>query len=104
TLLAGVPTMWNAMANAGPEVDSLDVSRLRLALSGGAGLPTKVAAQFDERFGCEILAGYGLTETAGVGACPRVGAPRKPQSAGVAWPGAELAIFDTEHRRLPPGS
>lgn len=104
TLLAGVPTMWNAMANVGPDVDSLDLSPLRLALSGGAGLPTEVATRFDERYGCEILAGYGLTETAGVGACPRVGAPRKPQSAGVAWPGAELAIFDAEHRQLPSGS
>lgn len=104
TLLAGVPTMWNAMANVGPQVDSLDFSHLRLALSGGAGLPTKVASQFEDRYGCEILAGYGLTETAGAGACPRPGALRKPESAGVAWPGVELAIFDTERRQLEPGS
>jgi long-chain acyl-CoA synthetase len=68
TLMCGVPTMWNAMTHVGPEVDSLGFSALRLALSGGAGLPTTVAAQFDARFGCEILAGYGLTETAGAGA------------------------------------
>ncbi|WP_286931086.1 MULTISPECIES: class I adenylate-forming enzyme family protein [Aeromicrobium] len=104
TLLAGVPTMWNAMSNVGPEVDSLDLSRLRLAISGGAGLPTEVASRFEDRYGCEVLAGYGLTETAGVGACPPLDAPHKPQSAGIAWPGAELAILDTEHRQLPPGS
>ncbi|RLV55342.1 AMP-dependent synthetase [Aeromicrobium phragmitis] len=103
TLLAGVPTMWTAMANAAPDIDDLDFSCLRLALSGGAGLPTKVADQFDARYGCEILAGYGLTETAGAGACPRVGAPRKLGSAGVAWPGVELAIFDTERNPVPVG-
>lgn len=103
TLLAGVPTMWNAMVNTSPAIDALDFSCLRLALSGGAGLPTTIADRFDERFGCEILAGYGLTETAGAGACPRIGAPRKLGSAGVAWPGVELAIFDTERHRVPPG-
>jgi len=103
TLLAGVPTMWNAMVNTGPESDALDLSALRLALSGGAGLPTQVAQRFEERFGCQIIAGYGLTETSGAGACPRPGVPHKPESAGEAWPGVELAIFDLERNQLPPG-
>lgn len=85
TILAGVPTMWNAMVNTGPEIDELDLSSLRLACSGGAGLPMRVAEAFEERFDCPILAGYGLTETAGAGACPPSAASASPRAQ--AWPG-----------------
>ncbi len=104
TVLAGVPTMWNAMANLGTEVDSLDLSALRIAVSGGAGLPLEVASRFERRYGCEILAGYGLTESAGAGACPPLGGPKRPGSAGIAEPGVEFAIFDPDRKELPNGT
>src|SRR5690606_15410462 len=104
TLLAGVPTMWNAMVNLGPDADELDVSALRVAVSGGAGLPGSVAEAFERRFGCEILAGYGLTETSGAGACPPLGGAKKPGSAGLPEPGVEFTILDSDRREVPVGT
>lgn len=104
SILSGVPTMWNAMANAGPEFDAADWSALRLAVSGGAGLPAAIQDRFWDRYGCELLPGYGLTETTGAGTCHRAGQPRKPGSSGIAWPGVELSILSPEHQHLPVGS
>ena len=66
TMMSGVPTMWNALlhAPAGPS-DVEDFATLRLAASGGAAMPAEVMNAFEQRFGCVILEGYGLSETTG---------------------------------------
>ena len=63
TFFDGVPTMFVALLSY-PELDSYDVSSLRLAVSGGASIPAPVLDAFENRFGVVILEGYGLTETA----------------------------------------
>ncbi|WP_406423035.1 long-chain fatty acid--CoA ligase [Streptomyces sp. NBC_00873] len=65
TVFAGVPTMYWGLLGALD--DSVDVARitahLRKAISGGASLPVEILKQFKERFGVQILEGYGLSET-----------------------------------------
>ena len=39
---------------------------LRVAVSGGAALPVEIIKRFEERFGVQILEGYGLSETSPV--------------------------------------
>jgi long-chain acyl-CoA synthetase len=56
TLVEGVPTMF---AYEG----EVDASRLELCASGGAAMPLDVMRRFEERFGCIVLEGYGLSET-----------------------------------------
>jgi acyl-CoA synthetase (AMP-forming)/AMP-acid ligase II len=59
----GVPAIFVALL-ACPELDSCDISSLRIAISGGASIPAPVLDAFEKRFGVLILEGYGLTETA----------------------------------------
>ena len=43
-----------------------DLKTVRLALNGGTTIPEKIADDFRERFGVEIVGGYGLSETSPV--------------------------------------
>jgi long-chain acyl-CoA synthetase len=63
TVMAGVPTMWNAMLRAAEGFTSGDFESVRVAVSGGASLPAEISRAFEERFGCPVLEGFGLTET-----------------------------------------
>lgn len=103
TALAGVPTMWNAMLHADTDVTAEDLSNLRLACSGGAALPFKVARAFRDRFGAMVLDGYGLSETTGAATCNRAVHPRKEMSVGRALAGCRLSIVDDDRNHLPPG-
>jgi long-chain acyl-CoA synthetase len=103
SVLSGVPTMWNAMVNVDREFEPGAFDDLRWAVSGGAGLPGEVSRAFLERFGCELLSGYGLTETTAAGACNRAGATRKEGSVGIPWPGVEVKILDMDRKSLPVG-
>src|ERR1700739_3604205 len=87
TLMCGVPTMWNAMLHDAGDATAADFAQLRLAVSGGASLPPEVARAFQEKFGCGLLEGYGLTETTAVATFGGAGAP--PGTVGP-------AVFDTQ--------
>jgi long-chain acyl-CoA synthetase len=65
TVFQGVPTMYNAMLHA-EKADSVDASCLRVCNSGGAAIPVELIRGFEDRFGCAILEGYGLSETSPV--------------------------------------
>ena len=62
SVIAGVPTMLQALAEQ--DLAGRDLSRLRVAVSGGASLPEDVLARFEAKFGIRVLEGYGLSETA----------------------------------------
>lgn len=103
TILCGVPTMWNAMLHADIDLSSKDLPRLRLAASGGAALPFEVAKAFNDRFGCMVLDGYGLSETTGAATFNVPDGKRKEASVGPALPGLEVAVVDADGKPLPPG-
>src|SRR4051794_1772703 len=74
SLFQGVPTMFSAMLHH-PAAERADTSSLQICVSGGASLPVEVMRAFEERFGCMILEGYGLSETSPVASTnPRNGA------------------------------
>jgi long-chain acyl-CoA synthetase len=103
TFLAGVPTMWNGMLHAGGESDTSDFASLRIAASGGAALPVEVSRAFEDRFGCRILEGYGLTESTAAALFHGAERPRKPGSVGVALPRCEMVVRDDDGGDLPAG-
>lgn len=103
TILAGVPTMWSAMVKVSKEFEKSDFASLRLAVSGGAGLPREISRAFEQRFGVALLSSYGLTETAAAGACDRSGRSPKPESAGILWPRVQMRILDERRRDLARG-
>jgi len=100
TVFAGVPTMYSAML-AVP--DAPELPALRVCVSGGAALPVEVLHRFEERFGCDVLEGYGLSETSPVASFNQPGKARKPGSIGTPVTGVELQIVDDAGQALAQG-
>ncbi|MFD3592449.1 class I adenylate-forming enzyme family protein [Nocardia sp. NPDC058640] len=102
TVMAGVPTMWNAMLHSASDADPTDFAQLRIAISGGACLPAAVIEQFEARFGCTILEGYGLTETTAFGTFNDLDRTPKVGSVGGATPFTQIQVRDdTGHPCAP---
>jgi long-chain acyl-CoA synthetase len=95
TIFQGVPTMYHAMLAADAR-DSADVSSLRACMSGGAAMPVEVMKEFEEAFGCEVLEGYGLSETSPVASFNHPGQERKPGSIGTPIEGVEMKLVDED--------
>jgi long-chain acyl-CoA synthetase len=100
TIMCGVPTMWNAMLHNAGDATAADFADLRVAISGGASLPTAVARAFREKFGCVLLEAYGLTETTGVGTYDGGCAP--PGTVGKAAFGTDIQIRDLAGQPVAP--
>jgi long-chain acyl-CoA synthetase len=102
TVFQGVPTMYNAMLNC-DSADGADTSTLRLCMSGGAAMPAELMRAFEEKFGCIILEGYGLSETSPVASFNHPDRERKPGSIGTPIEGVEMAVWDDDGNELAPG-
>jgi long-chain acyl-CoA synthetase len=103
TIFEGVPTMFVALL-ACPELDSCDISSLRIAISGGASIPAPVLDAFEKRFGVVILEGYGLTETASTTTFNVSATDRRAYSVGKPIWGTQTQVWDPEGKPLPPGA
>ncbi|MFI0467693.1 class I adenylate-forming enzyme family protein [Saccharopolyspora sp. 5N102] len=103
TLVAGVPTMWNAMLHAAGDFGPDDFADLRLASSGGASLPGEVISAFSERFGCTILEGYGLTESTAAATYHSPDHEQRVGSVGLPLPGTAVEVRGPDGDALPAG-
>ena len=63
TRLFLVPTMLQSLLTH-PAFDATDLSSVRQISVGGAPAPPSLLAEAEERFGCEVICGYGMTESA----------------------------------------
>ncbi|MDV7354625.1 long-chain fatty acid--CoA ligase [Rhodococcus oxybenzonivorans] len=99
TVFAGVPTMYWGLLGALDEHPA-DIGRIaanmRLAISGGAALPVEILTRFADRFGVQILEGYGLSETSPLATFSDPGREPRPGSIGVPVWGIEARIVDQE--------
>jgi long-chain acyl-CoA synthetase len=102
TVFQGVPTMYNAMLHA-DAADSVDASCLRLCMSGGAAIPVELIRGFEDKFGCAILEGYGLSETSPVASFNHPDRVRKPGSIGTPIEGVEMQVWDDDGNEVPQG-
>jgi long-chain acyl-CoA synthetase len=98
----GVPTMYGALLHH-PEREDRDTSSLRLCITGGAAMPVEVLRGFEEAFGCEVLEGYGLSETSPVASTNHPGRPRKPGSIGTPLHEVEMKVVDENDNEVPQG-
>jgi len=103
TVLSGVPTMWNALLRAAADAEPGDFTSVRVAVSGGASLPAEVSKAFEERFGCPVLEGYGLTETASLGTFADINRDVKIGFAGIAAPHTSIELRGSDGRVVPRG-
>jgi long-chain acyl-CoA synthetase len=100
----GVPAIYNAINNC-KKTHKFDLSSLRYCIAGGAPLPVEVKKSFEEKTGCVVVEGYGLTEATPVICCnPPVG-ENKAGSIGLPLPGTIVEIINPEDKttRMPLG-
>ena len=104
TLFDGVPTMFTAI-NGHPKLKDFDLTSIKACISGGAPLPIEVKQRFEERSGCRLVEGYGLTECSPVATCNPFTGALKPGSIGLPMPGTVIEIVDRDdpHKVLPQG-
>lgn len=95
SVVFGAPPMYVAWAGT-PGVDQYDLSKVRLAVSGAAPLPSRVLRSFTEVTGVDIYEGYGLTETGPVLTSNRMAPRPRPGSVGKPLPGVELRLVDED--------
>ncbi len=94
TVISGAPTMWSAWATL-PGTRPGAFASVRTATSGAAKLDPQVQRAISERFGVQIMEGYGLTEaspvvTSGTGLIAPEG------SIGVPLPGVHVRLVDSD--------
>ncbi len=104
TALVGVPTMsWDLLES--PAFDDHDTSSLVSVGGGGAPAPPELVKRVEENFSRgRPSIGYGMTETNAYGP-QNTGDDyvARPTSTGRAIPAIQVAVFDEDHRMLPPG-
>jgi long-chain acyl-CoA synthetase len=101
TVTTGVNTLFNGLLNT-PGFDTVDFSRLKFALGGGAAVHSTVAERWKAVTGRPIFQGYGLTETSPFVSCSPLDGEYSP-SIGLPLPSTEVAIMDDDGRQLPSG-
>lgn len=96
-----IASMYAAMLRS-KKGDREDLKTLEYAVAGGEALPDAAFHQFQERFGVEILQGYGMSEAAPVVSL-NVPWSNRVGTVGQAIPGVTVRAFDDAGRELPPG-
>ena len=102
TIFEGVPTMFAAMLNSAKK-DEVDLSCLRLCVSGGAAMPGEIRRAFEEQFDCKVLEGYGLSETSPVASFNHPDRERKEGSIGTPIEGVEMRVVGEDRNEVPQG-
>lgn len=102
SVFMGVASMYAALLQL-KDVEPRTLSGLKLAISGGEPLPARVATAFEERFGIQIMEGYGLTETSPVVSI-NVPWAHRPGSVGRALPGVQVLAVAGDGTPLPAGT
>ena len=114
TISAGVPTIWQgvrALLEAEPE--RYDLSSLTRLCSGGSAPPISLIRWFWDRYGIEMIQGWGMTETNPIGTIARRAGKHAHRDldeeerfvnvgkAGLLTPGLEIEIVDEDFQPLP---
>jgi len=99
TVMYGVPPIYNLLLRVG---EKTDLAGVRIFVSGGASLPQPVAEQFFNKYGINVVEGYGLSEASPVVA---LNPPEKTKycSIGKPLPGLEVRIVGNDGEELPFG-
>jgi long-chain acyl-CoA synthetase len=103
TIFEGVPTMYAAMLHHPGSAAPPMASSLRVCISGGAAMPVEILRGFEQKFGCMILEGYGLSETSPVASFNHPDKERKPGSIGTPIEGVQMRCRRRRARPCPPG-
>ena len=103
TVFEGVPTMYSALLGVADQAASGATRTLRVCVSGGAAMPVQVLTDFEKAFGCEVLEGYGLSESSPAAAFNHPHRPRKVGSIGTPIEGVQMRVVDLDGAEVPQG-
>jgi fatty-acyl-CoA synthase len=105
TRLFLVPTMVTSLL-ASPRFDATDLSSVVQISIGGAPTPPSLLAEAEDRFGCEVICGYGMTESSPT-LTRSLDAPGEPKSrerrvtTGRSILGVDVRVLDDDHIEVP---
>ncbi len=102
TVFEGVPTMYAGLLHA-KSAGTADMSSLRTCISGGSAMPVEVMKNFEKKFDCIVLEGYGLSETSPVASFNQPGQERKPGSIGTEVRGVEMKVVGVDDEDVAQG-
>ncbi|HZH51266.1 MAG TPA: AMP-binding protein [Microvirga sp.] len=102
TLMSGVNTLYNALANA-PGIEEVDFSQLVFAVSGGMATQAVVAKKWKAVTGQPIVEGYGLSETSPVVCANRLDIEEFTGTIGYPLPSTDVSIRAQDGAPLPFG-
>jgi len=98
----GVPTIIHDLLTH-PDVKQEDLTSLTEPIMGGADSPPEVVRLFRERFGGEVIIGYGMTEAPTAVTWSDGQIPPGPGLCGKPAPQVEIEILDAGGSELPTG-
>ena len=103
TISLGVPTIWNDVLRVAETTPETDLSSLRAILAGGSAVPRFMIETFRDRFGLDMIQGWGMTETSPLAAVsiPPAGTPPEHQvdyrvKSGRVVAGVEMRITNDD--------
>ena len=99
-LFPAVPAIYNAINNS-PKARKHDLSSLLYCISGGAPLPVEVKKAFEDKTGCVVVEGYGLSESSPVACVNPLKGDNVPGSIGLPVPGTIIEIIDPADGKTP---
>ena len=105
TVLPGPPALYQSLLNH-PDLATVDISSLRLAVTGAAVVPVELITRMNSELGFDtVLTAYGLTEATGVVTMCRPGddAETIATTSGCAIPHTEVQVVADDGATLPPG-
>ena len=103
TVAQGVPTQW-ALVLAQPDLDTADLSSLRIAGTGASRVPAELVASMRRRLGVPVVVRYTSTEASlGTGTVPGDPDEVVATTVGRPVPGVLMAIADDTGRMRPVG-
>jgi fatty-acyl-CoA synthase len=103
TVFIGMPMAYAAMLRVS-DFKRYRLSSLLICGVGAAPCPPELAREIQNRFGCAVHIGFGMTELGGGIAATSLEDAREDQAqtVGRAMPGMEIRIVDEEGQPLPP--
>jgi fatty-acyl-CoA synthase len=108
TISLGVPTIWNDVLRVAETTPDADLSSLRGILAGGSAVPRVMIEAFRDRFGIDLIQGWGMTETSPLAAVsiPPAGSAKELDvdyraKAGRVVAGVELRVTTEDGTVLP---
>jgi long-chain acyl-CoA synthetase len=93
SILTGINTLFNGLLNH-PDFASIDFSNLRITCGGGMAVQKAVAERWHKTTGCDLIEGYGMTESSPVITVNPLDGTLRIGTIGMPIPSTDVRIVD----------